>query len=326
MSGSARFFRKLAAAALTVAGVLGAAGAVWAGPGFESGHVDAAFEFSNPFTGTIDWAKTPTADGKTIGSKNVMLYEYNSQTGGPTEPVGNVGVLAINTNGFHWDVKMTTKYGGRLFTDGEPMTIKVPADCDDFTKACGSATVTGPGTSLKYLGGTGGLPPGNATANDTRESINNGTEVVLDVAIGAAQKVVSGNFFSVGCTNATTCVDAPKPSRVGKDKVLGSGTLANNNTPTAPATLAPAVPVSFADVFSTDYTDNNNIKMANQDFLGIPKVSVNASSLGLGFIGTSADQHIYVNIGIHPDNASFLDADGNTKYKETFTFTLYNGF
>lgn len=305
------------AAALTAAAV---SGTVWAAPNFESGSVQAEAVFDNPFTGTISWAAGPNVDGMVIGKKNVL------EAANSPEKTGNVGVLAINTNGKRWDVKMTSKFGGRLYTEGKDTTIKVPATCDDFTTACRDSTIKGAGSPLKYVDSYSTSAPSGDAAN----SWYDGGVVVLDVAIGAAQKVVSGSFFSIGCTGASACSQAPSPVRVGKSKVLASGTVAR-----VPTTAGgPVAPISFAEVISdsidiiiSDLTDNQQAK----DFLGYDLTATgkkpDADEIKKGFKGkNNVNQYIYVNVGISPTNSGYINANGKDVYKETFTFTLYNGF
>jgi len=300
-----------AAVALAIAGVVGIAAAA---PNFESGTASADFVFDNPFTGTIEWVKGPNVDALTIGSKDVVEAPNFAN---PLKTVGNVGVLAVNTNANHWDVKLTTKYGGRLYTDGGLQPDKTPAGCDDFIVACRDTMVPGPGEVLKYVSAIG-TPTGDAS-----ESWNTGNEVVLDVAVGEAIKAVTGTFFSIGCVGGGSgnCTNSPLPSRVGKTKLLT----------TAPVSLGgTAAKLSLAGVIEDDVLAGSNSNLLTQtDFLGADLTAVSSAGdlENYGFKGkNNTNQYIYVNVGIHPDNSSFVDADGESKYKETFTFTLYNGY
>jgi len=338
---------KLAVAALVVAGF---ALAVSAAPNFSSGSVNASFSFDNPFEGTIEWAKGPDVDATTILNYDVIggtdgSRDDFSAIGKNSNFIGNVGVLAIKTNAGHWDVKMTSRFGGRLFTEGKDTTIKVPSGCG-FSVACRDTVIKGKGKVLTYSFPTTGFATpmsGDAAFESvvlsSEASIYNSTsasdEVLLDVAIGAAMQAVSGAFFSVGCV-AANCSGAPLPLRVGKAKVALSDVEGSE--------------VSFAEVVSegfgsalgnytvptTPVLGNNPNLVKIDDYLGLDlrqditdgTTKITAAQIkDKGFKGkNNAGQYIFVNVGIHPDNTSYISSNGEDLYKETLTFTLYNGF
>ncbi len=329
MSKKYGFGVRLAAVALAIAGVLGTAVAA---PNFPSGDAVAAFALDNPFVGEIKWANPPKVDGATIGSYNVIPEATDADM--VKGNMGNVGVLAIKTNGFHWDVVMRSKYGGRLYADGKDTTVsdKYPSGCDGMLVACKDTIIKKAGTALAY---GSSLPTENKTAENLKESIDAGTDgaadlVVLDIAVGAAIKGVSGNFFAVGCTSSggtVTCETAPLAVRLGKADVTKSGTMIKENRSEGAGANA-ASGVSFANAIGNNTDAVNKITAltaGTTEYLGLTG-TVNAAAIKGGFKGTNVEQYIYVNVGVHPSNSSYINANGTTTYKETFTFTLLNGY
>jgi len=299
---------KLAVAALVVAGVVGMA---WAAEpaGIAGPYATATFSTEVNFVSSIDWVVQEDVTLDKFGSIDVVGPIGGSGGDLVTNP-GNVGILKVKTNATHWDIKMTSANNGKPYTPGDSIWSYGPQPCTQNWDCTDSVKVPGIGNNLKYKSTLASLPSTGAV-----ESIDGSAapyDVILDVAVGGAvQNPVNKNYYSIGCGPTTGCGDAPLPVRLTKAKVKDS-----KNTP-----------VSFASAIGSVTTDTK--------FNGLTIGGVQISAVGTdmaqiasnGFNGTGEDQYIYVNAGIHPSNTQYLPSlSPTTVYKETLTFTLYNGF
>ncbi|GBU20148.1 hypothetical protein R80B4_00037 [Fibrobacteres bacterium R8-0-B4] len=310
------FGSMLAAAALVVAGVVGA---VWARPSGANGQsVTAEFNTDVDFVSSLNWVVEPVMSIDKYASIDVVKEIGSSLSTNP----GNVGVLKISTNGSHYDIQMSSKNGGKLATQGDSLWHKKSTSTCTWGWDCGTADsewVAGTGSFLSY-GSTLTASEYNTlkstTAVNSIDSVGPTVyHVVLDVAIGGAFKnAANGLIYSVGC-GPSGCDNAPTPVRVGKATVRGSN----------------VTPVSFAEVIAGEDLGTNT-KLAGVTIGGFT-ITGNAGTNNLadlssgGFVGgTDKEGYIYINAGIHTSNSKHLVISANTRYTETLTFTLVNAF
>jgi len=338
MSGrTSRFGRKLAAAAVAVAGVLTLmAGTAWA-TGNTVSEVDkatATINFDFNFEGELEFIPHD-ASIKTLSSMDVIS---TSPTYLPVKDPGNLGALRAITNGPSWDIEFTTEHGGRLYSPGSKTSDGTP-DTNQFTGVITPGTPTyNPGIFLTYSNPT--TPTGDAAHSRKAGPIVD--TVVLDVAIGLAAKfgASSPNPNSIYALGKQSSIDVP-PTRIGITKMLGSATNPIGGVDTTNATGSHhGEPVSFAERIATDATAGstgggaNALLAALYGFEGLGGLAATntvgaaatTGSLGTtGFRSVSNDQYFYINAGIYPTNKD-IKGEANRNFSETITFYLKAGF
>ncbi|MDR2694532.1 MAG: hypothetical protein LBB74_10020 [Chitinispirillales bacterium] len=331
MSKKFGFGWKLAAAALAVAGAVGMAAAddVCVGTGCTA-EMKVGFDIAIEDTARIEAIEVKTLD------KAALLANGLTVAGDDKDKVGTLGILRITTTADAWDVKMTTRWGGKLVHEGAPTPNGTP-DCPsgydenpwntDMCQKPGSPDVpkvegTNPGEpkSLVYVNkslSTAGSEPGwlNAAGTGTYDTVQLYVRIgICDLGADLNTSAGQTTYYSLGAPAAYA--DYP-PVTITPAILTGTAKYDALDASTLIPTEA-----SFAAIlggaYSVDLAERNLnwTTIAGGSTFATPRITPpNATD-------AKHLQHFYINVGMN-NTVDILEKKAtNGNYGETFTFEL----
>jgi hypothetical protein len=302
MSISKRFLRKLAVAALAVAGVLGVAWAILPSDVKNTASMGVTYQVQS--IAEIDVTPhNPT-------NEELLKNDTLTVTGGH---FGTLGTIKVTTNSTGWDVWMTTANGGQLADIRGIKTIKSCPSADWLTGITDSSKCTDvpdpskPAPILKYA---------------------DATPVQLGVAVGLAK-----TGTAIGAGAPATIYPIFSAASVFIPPV--SVDPADLTTAIRPASGAPTDYISFAGLLGGTWSGTTPGGQFDKGIYGTTGETLTSASgwttiSGDGFplpTGNSVDgeEYFYVNVGINT-STKLLGGNEDGYYSETFYFDLVANF
>jgi hypothetical protein len=323
MSISKRFLRKLAVAALAVAGVVGMAGtAVAQGPIVAEMGVSITVERKE---------KIEPIPNAAFNVEEFMDSKTGSVVAGPitAKVPGNLGLIKVTTNSASWDVEMYTKWGGKLVLEGAPTA-------DAVGPQCASGTHPDPWDASKCLNldNTPAAPPVQGYSPGTAKALryksgSTYSDVGLEIAIGIAD---SGKNLSPSATLPYYPLGAPSDYNDFSPIDVSTSVGATNKyviVPNAAPTENPSIDkIKFAsEVFIGSYGNMiDPIKTPNSWASGMNTASLASFGALSSLRGETA--YFYINVGLDNNATAPLPFGGNDPgvYSETLYFDLVADF
>lgn len=300
---------KLAAAAVTVAGVVGTG---WAqAPTTPSATLKATY--------TVEERQKIETISRNLTKTELELTKAGDAAAALTkaQDPGNLGIIKVTTNSAAWDVQMLTKYGGKLvFNEGGAPT---------GTSTC-SGTID-PWNSENCIGGTWIPDVGPGTLHSLTyihsSGVGAGDTVKLEVAIGVAD---SGAYLSSSAVKTSYyALGAPSGFAGFSPSAVTTSLAASAETNPATGAAGSKTPISFAENIGTTgsswtlpttptwITGNVMGSLASKKTFTVPNINEQA--------------YFYVNVGLNRTNtATLFGGNKGGDYEETFTFNLVANF
>jgi hypothetical protein len=343
MSKKYGFGVKLAVAALAVAGVVGT---VWA----DLATLQKADGDKASATATVGFIIDNKAEiectPKNVTEAELATLDWAKISGTPSATnFGTLGTIKVTTNSTAWDVRMTTKYGGRLvYNDGGPIAGQFDCDgtIDPWTGACSGKETpkksagtnypltynsAGASASKGLIAGTAGTAatpesfPGAGDGVPAVPAVNDQVQLLVTIGVAklgsdlGAPAAQSGNLYPLGAPGAYSNF---LPIEVTGAQLLTScEKQLDGTTPTSGFD-----PISFASLVGNGYEDKATPAPLNYaGIAGRPWTTIASDGFGKP---TNGVEYFYVNVGM--DSSMPLGGNKKGKYEETFTFDLYASF
>jgi len=273
-----------------------------------------------PFAGlTGDIIKTTNA--------GASFSTISGNTAG-TSP-GTLGAIRVKTNSTNWDVKMRTKYGGRLQDESKAVPVEVPGAPDIWGVPGPSTTTYTDGEYLTYNTGAAavaGTDELGVIARDAGKATDPDT-VQLQVAVGYAQ---TGKMLGSPANLEGTLFALGGPTAPLAPALIDFAALKDSDVAPADANA-----ISLAEVLSghTVYTGSTITGISDRPWTGTGVSNIEDNGFGVPNHNrcTATDdcrneEYFFINVGIRQDKVDAIGGNIGGDYSETFYFDFVASF